>query len=497
MFKKSLSGFKRKWKGFTGKTASVAAVVCFFSPLMYSFSSARICFSQPSIYPAVFDAFDYLSGPSATAFDVGRFTRGESYSGSIFGVNVWYTDEGMISSRAWRRYNWDDLDFNCTNCGVEGIEGGGIELFVGRGGRAGGDLHGRLPGIASGFITSTGTYAARVRVLRPPAVGNFIQAFWTGGQDQYMIDNGDYWIGYQSETDIEVFSPQYKRDRTPDISVANYLGKRYRKRGDSFDMLQTISASAGLAVGDLTCVVYGGTHRAREVDCLEILFDRDWIMRMWLHDEYVEYSIVAADGSQYEIGVTEEGNLVNAGVRPIQIQRFPPAGGVKTIFGLYSDDTTHVPTSRLSMRVHWYYHSPAFLSTDQVGEQVDYWRSLYPRVNTLGADFRDVGSGSSFSLEILGPERVPRQGGNTWSLALTPLGTTYIFHRYEYILHLCANGSITRSSPPIRITSLNLTDDEIPTYDALTIRVDVMNRWSGQRRTQDMVVLREGASCGI
>lgn len=455
--------------------------------------------SQPqTIYPAIYDGFDYAEGGRGGDFDSERFRRGEDFSGSVFGRNDWYTGRDTVYTRAWRRYNWDDLPLTCTNCGIIGLNADRIELFVDAGGRTGPEGTIRLPGLSSGFLTGDGTYAARVRLASPPVAGNFIQAFWTGGTDIVMIEQEDHWLGYQSETDIEAFSPAYKRSRLPDLSVANYLGKRYERTSSGFQVIETVSDGGhGIESGDLQCVERRSGGQDREIRCLDVLFDRDWIFIMRIvGSAYVEYWMITPHRPIYEIGRVSTSPSGALRVGPLRSERFVPDRDVKAIFGLYSDSAPTILPSRLSMEVDWIYYSPAHLGYDEIIAQVAHWKGIHPRVNTLDIAFQDVTSQTPFWAEIQGPVNVSKGVVSEWILDLRPLGTTYIVDEFEYVTHRCRNGRITTTSSAIPINQLQLRTWLRQSDDGMTISAAITNRWSGATERTQLRVTTD-ADCGF
>lgn len=226
--------------------------------------------------PAIFDDFQYESSD----FSLSRYRAGrDNFGGSIFGLNVWMTEDGLQRSRAWRRFNWYDLGFTCSQCGIATSGDGHISLVVKEGGVTGGSDHRRLPAVSSGFVTGGGTYAARIRMNSLPAQGNYIQAFWTSGIDVLMIDQGSHWMGYLSETDTESFSRSYTGNNRVGFGVTNFLGKRMRREEDEFRNFEAVvDGRYGVRSGDLQCVEGTDESWVRLADCREVLFDRDWIM---------------------------------------------------------------------------------------------------------------------------------------------------------------------------------------------------------------------------
>ncbi len=471
---------------------TVKASIALLTLLVYP---SLVAGQTPDVLPAIFDDFEYDSAD----FNLSRYRAGrQNFDGSVFGSNEWMTPDGLQRARAWRRFNWDDLNFSCSLCGVETIDDGRISLIVPAGGVTGGSEHRRLPAISSGFVTGGGTYAARIRMNSLPEQGNYIQAFWTSGIDVLMIDQGSYWLAYLSETDIESFSRSYTGNNRVDFGVTNYLGKRMRRDGDDFRSFEAvIDGRYGVRSGDLQCVEGSGdgqwTHLA---DCREVLFDRDWIMSISIQPrEFVEYSLRSADG-RYAAGAVESRRGVYS-VTPIRISNFSPPRPVIALFGLYSDGQEQHLSTDLSLEVDWYYHTRHHISIDEVLEQVQALRSIHPRVNTLGMEFHDVTSQSRFDVAIQGPRVLPygRTGG--WRLDLTPLNTTYIAERFEYSFLDCSDSDavIVHGPTPIRTPEIVLAVP--PENDGIVIEATVRNYWSGLEREVRKVVSVEGRDCSV
>lgn len=432
-------------------------------------------------YPALFDDFEYTSTDVVVEDTAGQ---NRSSRGSLFGSNDWLTTSGIDSMRAWRRYNWTDLKLSCTDCGFKAMERGRIRLFINEGGKSGGGDHDQIPTIKSGFVTGRGTYAARLRMHHPPSEGNFIQAFWTSATDVIAIDQGDTWLAYMSETDIESYSRSYTGRGTTDLSVANFLGKLATRGDDNSLTFYKMIANHDHRVrnGGIRCIENPGSSTARMVNCRNVLFDRDWIMSIRIEPRaYVDYELRSADGRYAAGSVRRVGRELR--VRPMRVSEYPPSRDVIAIFGLYSDRRETRLVDDLVLDVDWYYHAREILSHEEVLEQVQYWKSLHPRVNTLDVPFQDVTSRSDFQVSIDGPAVLPQNRVGSWRLGLTPLNTTYIVERFEYAYLECPNDKpvITGDFIPIREPELVA---RIPSrYDGMTMRAVVLNRWSGQVRS--------------
>ncbi len=446
-----------------------------------------------AVLAAIFDDFKYDSAD----FDLSRYRADrQNFGGSVFGSNEWMTPDGLQRTRAWRRFNWDDLNFSCSLCGVETIDDGRISLIVPAGGVTGGSEHRRLPAISSGFVTGGGTYAARIRMNSMPEQGNYIQAFWTSGIDVLMIDQGSYWLAYLSETDIESFSRSYTGNNRVDFGVTNYLGKRMRRDGDDFRSFEAvIDGRYGVRSGDLQCVEGTGDGQwTRPADCREVLFDRDWIMSIRIQPrEFVDYTLRSADG-RFAAGSVSRGGAGYA-VGPVEVAGYSPARPVIAVLGLYGDGQEQRLLSDLSMEVDWYYHTRSLISIDEVLEQVQQLRAVHPRVNTLGVEFSDVTSQSDFDVTIQGPEVLPRGRTGGWRLDLTHLNTTYVIEQFQYTFLVCGDTESVVASGPFDIHEPELTIVIPSNYDGIVIEAVVRNYWSGDVQSARHVVSSTGQQC--
>src|SRR5690625_1394768 len=469
-----------------------AVAACVFAALIPTMVPHHTHAQLQSVYPAIFDDFEYDSGE----FDLRDYARGATYSGSIFGLNDWMTAGGLQRSRAWRRFNWDDLSYSCSRCGVIASEEGRIILIAEEGGVTGGSDHGRLPAVSSGFVTGGGTYAARIRMNALPEQGNYIQAFWTSGIDVLMMDQGSHWLGYLSETDIESFSRSYTGNNQVDFGVTNYLGKRMRQEGGAFRSYEAVvDGRYGVRSGDLQCVESEDGRWMRIVDCRDVLFDRDWIMNIRIQPrEQVEYELRSADGrfAAGSVSRTRGGFTVE----PVRVSDHSPMRPVMAVFGLYGDGEDQQLRSNLSMEIDWYYHTPSLITIDEVLEQVGILRSIHPRVNTLGLEFNAVTSQSDFEVSVQGPATLPRGRTGGWRLDLTHLNTTYVIERFDFSYFYCDDVPVIADGPfPIREPELT---HAIPSrYNGMLIEAIVRNYWSGDVQRASKYVFIAGESCAV
>jgi hypothetical protein len=291
----------------------------------------------------IFEDFSYTN----TEFPI----TGDS-TNSLYGKNIWLTRNGKISSRAWHRYSWSDLDNFGSHSGIKPSENG-ITLFAEKGFRFGQVL----PMLKSGFLLKEGTYVTRMRCSGFPLHTTGIQAFWLFTPSDFRFTSDNDTVIYLNEVDFEFnnwFSGHGEKRVHAGTIGAHHSGKASESKNAEMRFFQQNDNGQLIDLGT-------------KVDSSpEYYFENRWY-----------YYLIRLDSSrnnmEFLMESAEEGNIamekVYAGSRisptgiiaPTAIQEYYPSRELTTVynFGLSGLKTDSLLKDDIKMDVDWFYFTPS------------------------------------------------------------------------------------------------------------------------------------------
>ncbi|MES2766398.1 MAG: T9SS type A sorting domain-containing protein [Bacteroidota bacterium] len=375
--------------------------------------------------PALFDDFSYKS----TRFPI----EGDS-SNSLYGKNIWLTENDKLSSRAWHRYNWGDPDWFGKNSGVDIIPEG-ISLFA----LKGFNIRNIPPIFVSGFIFRQGTFVSRIRCSDLSALTNSIQAFWLFSVDDYMfkMPDGDTII-YMQEVDYEYnnwFAGRGEKRVHAGVISAHYRknGKIYKNISKNFEMRFFQKNDEGKF-----------TDLGTDVGNNPLLHFKDrwfyYLIRLDSTTRTIDFAMQSADETGGNdvvyggIGLNKDGSIA-----PITMHENFPRVPVRTIYNLgigTLDPKDTILQSDMTMDADWLYITPKInVEIDDVVKEVSNFRSRnIPRLNTTGVQMYHDVVDKIHTAAIDGPDTVSPIQPATWtirpSFKNTSFDIEYSYRRY-------------------------------------------------------------------
>lgn len=291
--------------------------------------------------PALFDDFSYTNSE--------YFPEGDS-TNSIFGNNNWLKENGVISSRAWHRFNRDNPD-NFGKGSYVLARSPGISLIAEKGFRFG-DV---TPVFDSGFLLKEGTYVSRIRFGALPEEARAIQAFWMGSLDHYRFKRGADSITYVNEVDFE-WNNHFRGQGISNFNVAN-IGAYHTKNG---------------------LIGKGNTLLLFQYDIfgnlIEITSNQQSVFKKHIQDQWC-YFFIRIDSNRraveyyFETDVSDQADKIFGGshligkktVAPQSIKEHYPRTPLPVIynFGMWNiDPKDTLLKSNVAMDIDWFYHTP-------------------------------------------------------------------------------------------------------------------------------------------
>lgn len=378
-------------------------------------------YSGPRFYgnlPAIFDDFDYES------FDVSR----EANIGSLFGENEWNLRQGVSRTRAWYRYNRDDLPIPAHFTRLDST----MRIFVPEGHSAA--QYSRDPAIVSGFTTREGTYYARVRFSSLWEGQKVRQAFWAYSPDVYIFEassrRGKVRYEYWSEIDFEYNNHFHgSPDWLPRMDVGNHFG--YVDHGKKSSSRERLSRRGTTRHMDGRGIIHRNKSRAfpgKNRDDGLFLGDKwiDLIITVDSNTETVTYQVFSVDDEAIQW-------------QPVEVDAdFFPRRMMASIFSLHWTDPQGTLRNTLSLEVDWFYYTPVTgQSHRDLEEEVRRFQEQgLTRVNTTDRPtFEEHNTFRPAIVTIRGPETLTEGETGHWKLEIEHTGTRFLvdsFYRERY-----------------------------------------------------------------
>lgn len=379
--------------------------------------------------PAFFDDFEYDA-----ARTTGRIA--DASEGSLFGSNGWTIRDGVEQTRAWYRFNRNDLPVPGT------ITFGEPSVMAMRlpAGLAASDFPRSLI-IHAGFTGGAGTYHWRVRLSESWSGQRLRQSIWTMSHNTFVFERQtptdttrySFWseLDFENENHIQgerrdgVFVPDY----VTRMSVGNHYGKLESRRGDR-RLGREGPTDWEEGRGKLARDGPGRGAAAEEAPLVETWADA------WLH-LVIELDSTAQTATYRMIPEDPEGPL-----RVLADHAFTAEAPFYPLYAMHPAFSLHwvEPEGRLrhpfSLEVDWVYYTPTLgLSDDEVLRQVDHLRQQdLARVNTTGrATFQPYDETQPLGLRIEGPRQVACGEEATWLVRVTRIGRYHLTYRYRLL----------------------------------------------------------------
>lgn len=326
-------------------------------------------------------------------------TEGDS-SGSIFGKNPWVTNDGIVYSRAWHRYNRDEHQFS-PQCSIVPTDFG-FTLNMNKGFKS----DGVLPMICSGFLFDEGTYVARIKVYRLHEEDKMIYAFWLTSPLYFIFERAGETLRFWEEMDFEF--------------------------NNWFNGVSNLRVQCGCCNRDgqniitrpLDCIVKNKSGFAEYENCDGLLEDREvfdgrWLLCMFNVDKLnncLKFSILSDDSANYDISIWSGENYEPETWNiPYVIENYFPNYKLSTVFSLHGNNNKN----DYSFDVDWLYYSPnPKMKFSEVYSDVnELRRQKLSRVNTTGQPiFYQTTNDEPFNIYIQGPKTVYTCQPNKWKL---------------------------------------------------------------------------------
>jgi hypothetical protein len=386
--------------------------------LAFFFLNSNLLSGQTIInHPVLFDDFIYNSIEFPAQLDS---------SGSIFGKNPWVTNDGVIYTTAWRRYNRDNHEFG-ANAEIV-LENYGFSLKMNKGYKN----TETGPLIVSGFYFNQGTFAARVRFNKLKFDTQFIQAFWLVSPLYFCFKRGNEEIRYWSEIDFE-FNNYFTgyNVNTIQIGCNNENGRS--------PISKTIDCIAQENNSYKSFVRCEGPFQENPLTSDKwyiLLFNLDSSSRT------VKFSMLSNE-------IENSGLKIWGGASPciedwskaFVITDYFPEYALTVDFSLHLGSKSTIAKSNNEMNVDWFYYSSnTDLSIEDVKKDIDSLReSGIERINTTGEPtFNEALSEEPGIIYIEGPDEINSCEENTWKLksnykrhASFEMDFRYRFHNSE------------------------------------------------------------------
>lgn len=413
-------------------------------------STAPADYEGPCFYgalPAIFEDFDYASAPTAERLPE-RPPRG-----NLFGVNPWHTRRGVEETRAWYRFNRDDLPVaGSITFAAPSI----LEMRLPEGLRA--EDYPRATIFLSGFTMREGTYHWRVKFGELWPGQALRHTIWTISPDQYFFDRttgaDPVRYAYWSELDIEnenhfkgeTRGGRFFPDYVPKVQATNHYGLRFVSGAGSRRMSR--QGVVGWDDGMGTLVRRGAALRASGDDALRL---DSWSDQWW-------HLIVVVDGDARTVTY-----------RMVPDTPDPRFGDLAVTVGpaFYPDDYMAAAVSSHWLKrsglldgtsllaVDWFHFTPVVgLSDADARKQVAHFQEReLPRVNTTTRPtFEDRTRSASIRAEIEGPRSVACGEAATWEASVAEGGTFYVGTlRYRFVDEAGRAGAWQRQYEPTLI----------------------------------------------
>ena len=429
-------------------------------------------------YGAVFDQFEYGSAPSAGTASSG--TR------SLFGPNVWITQNGTQTARAWRRYNWNDLPtIGSYQTGLPSQ----VRMLVPQNEPAG-----RPPGISSSFVLGDGTYMARVNFSAVPS-GTF-NAFWL--QSQGTVEFADQ-VGntapqqWGSEVDFEL--------RQGGMTIANIRGYPFNSTNSTQNLTLDCGAWDGSANYAMEDCRNGLGQRVNGSGTKYLEFTGRWVNLVLVVERGVRVAFYAySDGANYSLWGGEESAVQQNFPQPDHPEfatAFAPVNKLGPIFSI--DGLPSSLTQDVSLAIDYFYYTPAsFMRTDgtldvaTLQDEVQRVEATYRpaanasglglRVNTLGANL-DLGrtpGQTPAAPSISGPSALTNGVAYTWTLLPEHNGGRQKAITWTYSLYSTGSSPGWGPATPINKDQLTLTKKSTWSLIRLVARTQSVDYVTGQ-----------------
>ena len=425
--------------------------------------------------PVIFDDFTYNSNEVDLPHDDG--------TNSVFGSNPWMTENGEVTSRFWRRFNWGDLEFDDDVSIEPSTEG--MNLIA----QAGHQVGERGPVIFSGLAfpnRGAGTYHARIQLDDLQDDLQVMQAFWAFALNQYAFVDDSYApnqsntnympnsgpLYYASEVDIE-WNNWFNNDNVSRLAISNH-------RGSNPDFGAVVAE--GRTLQCLYRDVAGETTNYR--DCVGMVANTPLIPNQWINTMFVIND--SAETVSYSMWIDNWNNLggtlwiggpVDAPEwgEPLTVSRYFPTTPMIAAFSQHFSERQGLGVRELSqdhaLGIDYFYYSPRFdLTAETVEADIDRLRSEgLLRVNTTGLVFEED---RTFDLSIDGPEIFrPNQKGK-WSVSGSMIGTRFDVH-YRYRLHDGQRWGVWHNA-----SNIDLVFVPDGTFDKIELEATAWNYWN-------------------
>ncbi len=409
----------------------LSLVVVFFlsSAVLAGESFAQVPVSSKD---AFFDDFIYQNG-------VGHDPNLQFGSGQVFGSNVWHKRSGTNSSRAWRRYNWEDA--NWPNGSTLSFSNSVMTLEYPAG--LSWTPAERNPVFPLGMLFGPGTYHTRIRLHEMDASKYQISAFWVSSPYTYLMVSGTDTVLVRDELDLE-FNTCFTipnlpgrscSEQTVELLAANNLSST--NGNDYFDCHRWPLHPTESYLAD--CLHNGESLFAAETD-----YDgnnqpdnRWWNLMIHWEPSKITYKAYSPNVVSWFGGTDGQPNVspINSSSFSIDIE---DSSGLPRWDDMFPVLSMHVrqhqnalPISLsedLTMEVDWFYYSPELLTDGAVRDEIDLFRSSnLSKVNTIpNAVFLPVvPSTDQHEVHIEGPNKLLRNASGQWKVRTSKLNESY------------------------------------------------------------------------
>jgi hypothetical protein len=378
--------------------------------------------------PAFFDDFEYAS--ARTTGDVGNAAGGD-----LFAANEWHLRGGTETTRAWYRFNRDDLPIPGTiTFGAPSV----LTMRLPQGLES--SAYARASAIHTGFTAEAGTFVWRAQLSELWEGQRVRQAIWTMSDPVYVFDpvtaedttRSVYWSEldfenenmFQGEHQDGVFVPDY----VTRMSVGNHFGMLYRRGGS-----RRLSDSGGVdnTVGRGT-LARDGLGRKTAL--------RAPLVPSWADAWF--YFVIEVDEATRSVTYRMIPERPEGALRALEEESFTvgpafyPLDPTHPAFSLHWVDAEGLLRNPLYLKADWLYVTPVTgLSLEEVRAQVDHLRRRgLDRLNTTGRPtFEEHDATRPIDVAIEGPSRVQCGERAAWKVSVRDLGTYHIAYRYRVL----------------------------------------------------------------
>jgi len=385
------------------------------------------CFQEA--FPAFFDDFEYTSARTTGSVD-------SAPAGDLFGMNAWHLREGKELTRAWYRYNRNDLPIP----GTVTFDAPSTMLMRLPEGLASADFE-RSAIIPASFTSGSGTYAWRARLSELWKGQRLRQTLWTMSNNSFVFDRKNagattrtmFWSELDFENENHFQGERRNGAFVPDfvtrMSVGNHYGQLWNDDGS-----QRLGNSGitGLSEGRGKLARNGMARgeAARNAPLLQSWADT-WIYFIIYVDaesQTVTYRMLPERPTGELEKLLEETFTVGSAFYPIQ-----PMHPAFSLHWVKPENRLQRP---LSLEADWFYYSPVpKLSVGTIREQVEHFRTHgLARLNTTGhATFQPYSSTQPIEPAVRGPRRVACGERATWMIDVHRLGRYHATLRYRIL----------------------------------------------------------------